>query len=409
MNKKGLEIETLVILILAVLVAAGMIAFSSIYLSTTKGTAAKTAVQTWVRTQGLVQGELGKGTLTQIKEQISGEGMPRPPVPELDKPYVIKKESDLKASGDSPPKAFEEIANSMYDCWDAFDRGQVDFLNRFHKNTFCYPCRIIKFSDDVRNEFPQIRGFNHYLNDYQPSPGANKPTYLQFLANDKDYKLDKDDLTNDIIDTKKDLYVIFFAASGRTWGNLALTFFGLEDFAESDITDYIATTSKQGEETVEFTGTGEEIGGARNIAFGSALGGGHLAAKGYLLKRKYLPGKYTAEKTTEELTQLLAKDAQLQSSLALKAEIEVTEEGAKKLALTFSDDAEKKGIKALSKTLGKKLALSGVRAMASKLTLYAAIAEMGYGTYKVLWGEKPFVATVMLAEPDAILARCNEE
>ena len=227
MKKGELSGETIVILILAVLLAAAIIGGFNIYSDFTQTEGNKQVIKSWVRSQGLF--EKYSGPIEGVKQTFTGE-QDRPPISELEEPYKIKKTSDLMFDRNNPPKAFEEIADSIYDCWDAFEKGQVNFLNTINKNAFCYPCRIIKFSDNVKNEFPEIKGFTRFLNEYKPISGLDTPTYLQLLANDKNLKLDDEDLEDDTIATDKDLYIMFFAASGRTWGDIAMTIGGFDDF-----------------------------------------------------------------------------------------------------------------------------------------------------------------------------------
>ncbi|MBS3175411.1 hypothetical protein J4440_06030 [Candidatus Woesearchaeota archaeon] len=399
MKKGELSGETIVILILAVLLAAAIIGGFNIYSDFTQTEGNKQVIKSWVRSQGLF--EKYSGPIEGVKQTFTGE-QDRPPISELEEPYKIKKTSDLMFDRNNPPKAFEEIADSIYDCWDAFEKGQVNFLNTINKNAFCYPCRIIKFSDNVKNEFPEIKGFTRFLNEYKPISGLDTPTYLQLLANDKNLKLDDEDLEDDTIATDKDLYIMFFAASGRTWGDIAMTIGGFDDFIEEDLNEKKYTaTSVSGEKAVEFEGSEEEVTGLRAATAASALAAGGLASKGYLLKQNFFPGKYSAEKTGAELSRI-SKGAKI-----TKAEIEIAEDGAKKLSYTFTDDAEKKGAKALSKYLTKKMALQGVRILGSKLNLFATIGIAGYGAYKVTFGDKPFQAEVVLADPEKISELCN--
>ncbi len=474
-------INLVIILAIGAILLVGAIMFLYQYESISKGTSAKSAIQFWVKQRALAKAQIGSDV---------------PPVRELASPYVIDNVNNLKANGNTPPKAFEEIANSMYDCWDAFDRGQSDFVNgdqnsnipifgRLHKSTFCYPCRTIKFSDKVKNEFPTISGFNRYLNEYQPVPSPNKPTYLQFLANDysNEYKLDEEDLKIDTIKTDKDLYILLFAASGRTWSNIILSSLDLEGFVEEDIKKGYAAIST-GTEGSNLQGSGEDISGARAFELGTTSGGGYLTAKSYLFYQQYVSGIYAGEQTTAQLAKLLSQEAQLSTvaipggaaeslgtskeiltkiantekqivnlnkaasaaegakqielaeqvltaekqlsklrylettakaiesgSLALKTEIIVGETGAKTLAITLTEkEGAKLGEKALAKTLARRLVSKGfLTALGSKLNLYATVALITYGSYKVIVGDKPFIATVVLADPKSIIDKCNDE
>ena len=111
-----------------------------------------------------------------------------PPVTDLEKPLKIKSQEELVWKGGKPPEAYKEIADSMVDCWNAFNNGETDFLNSIKKETFCFPCRAVTFSDEIKKNNLKISGLNKYLNE-QHVRGENSPTYLQILANDKTYVL----------------------------------------------------------------------------------------------------------------------------------------------------------------------------------------------------------------------------
>ena len=401
-NKKGMEFETIIVLILAVVIAVFIIGYLKVYTDLTKTEGNKRIVQTWVRQQAFI--EKPAGPIEGITQKFTGK-QDRPPVPELAEPYVIEKASKLRFEEDKSPEAFDEIAASMIDCWDAFDKGKINFLNTINKNTFCYPCRTIKFSDDIKSEFNSIHGFNTFLNEYKPVSGENNPTYVQILSNDNTYTLEKEDLEEDEISIDKDMYVLFFASSGRTWGNIALNVAGLGDIIEEDLEDkkYSQTSTNSQSPIIN---TDEDISAARYSTIAGALASGGLASKAYLLKDQYLPGTYPAEKTSQALAELLSKESG--TTLSIKAEVEVAESGAREVSFILANDAEKKGAKALSRALSKSFAKQGIKLLASKLNLYATIATAGIGLYKVTFSEKPYVASVVLTDDNGVKKLCSD-
>lgn len=209
MKKKGMNAEVVIVLILAIIIIVAIFGIYTSFSNITKSTANKESVKAWVRT-------------TALKEKIPlTSSLARPPVPYLEEPLELDK-SDLLFNEGAYPKGYKEIADSMYDCWDAFDRGETDFLskgyiNNIGQSSFCFPCRAIKFSENIKKDDLKIKGFNNFLNSEKPIFGENNPTYVQYLLNNKEYKMTEEELKNDIIDTNKDLYIMFIGLSGVTW------------------------------------------------------------------------------------------------------------------------------------------------------------------------------------------------
>ena len=136
-------------------------------------------------------------------------------MPYIDKPLIIDP-SDLKSKGGNVyPQAFNDIANSMYNCWDAFGRGKINFLNSIDREVFCYPCRSVKFSSNAKEQFSSLpSGLLGFMNSEKIPSSFNSETYLQYLSNDPEYKLNENDITEPVISTSKDYYIMFFAVSG---------------------------------------------------------------------------------------------------------------------------------------------------------------------------------------------------
>src|SRR3989344_3029280 len=107
MNKKGLEMETIILLVIAIIVLVSFLGYIVIFTDLAKGTANKQTVQTWVRLKGIETG---------IKGAASASS--RPPAPYIDEPLEVETQDLLFSKGDYP-KIHKEIADSMYDCWEA--------------------------------------------------------------------------------------------------------------------------------------------------------------------------------------------------------------------------------------------------------------------------------------------------
>ncbi len=377
MNKKGIETDTLIGLIAFVIVLAIVltILFNIGNILGSKSNAE--AVNTWVKARAA-----SKGTDVLVS-QI-------PPVIDLDKPLEIKSRDELLWSGDKSPKAYKEIANSMIDCWNAFERGKIDFLNAISKDTFCFPCRAVVFSDEIKKEETQMRGFNKYLNE-QHTKGRDNQTYLQYLANDNFYTLEKEDLDNDVIEADKNLYIYFFAASGRGWANILSNVLGA-----GDIVPKIPSETETATPVVKSDGTAD-ISAYRS---GALLGG-------EILGKATLPT--LAKKLTESANVPATAAAPTYEQILFKtAEREITPTTSK-LILTVETKAGQKAVQgALGRSFGKILANNGVKFIAAKTFLPITIATGLYGGYQVVFGEKPFSAKILIVDQEKVYSLCNQ-
>ena len=229
MNKKGMEININMIIILLVRVEViGVIGTLVYNISKSNSSATnKAIVKTWVNEKLISHA----GPL----EYVPGElGTERPPIPELDEPYIIDSVSKLEWKGSKPPEAFFEIANSMFDCWDAFERGKKDFLVERERDAFCYPCRQIVFDENVREKYASVKGFQKFLNDYGPRGSDDSVKYMQVLTNNPSFV--QEDFSDDEFVVQDNLYIFFTAFSGRRWTQIAAAVTGFKDNAPSSET-----------------------------------------------------------------------------------------------------------------------------------------------------------------------------
>ena len=198
--KKGvLSAEVVVILFLAVIIAIGVFIILKPFANLGESTGNKDAIKAWVLTKS------NSKTFT---------GNERPPIPSLSEPLEINSVSKLKSKGGNPPETFVDIADSMYDCWDAFGRGNMNFVGLVARKVFCYPCRVIKFSPTVYTESPNLPpGFLRFLNTEKISSISDE-TYLQYLRNSPELVLEESEVIKEsLLTTSSNYYITFVGIS----------------------------------------------------------------------------------------------------------------------------------------------------------------------------------------------------
>jgi len=114
-------------------------------------------------------------------------------------PVVVKDENDIK----------EAIANYMYDCWDQLGEGKRDFLYSGKRSLIC---SVVKFENEVKNEYPSISGFYNYLTIHT-IPGGNI-TFIKYLTGIDDLT-GKVKIQDDKMTTNVDYAVIFTSFKGE--------------------------------------------------------------------------------------------------------------------------------------------------------------------------------------------------
>ena len=146
-----------------------------------------------------------------IKEPVTGSKLK-----ELKNPCVTFQD---KLEGDEY-KSYDIIAKGMYDTWNMYGQGKVDFFSDwgdwFKKNTYCFIGDEIKIDKDRKFD---VDVFEEYLsNNYPPN---SEITYAEFFTGAKNTKLD---FGSGNIDLKKDekLYIMFTVKKMYelpTWGD----------------------------------------------------------------------------------------------------------------------------------------------------------------------------------------------
>ena len=263
----------------------------------------------------------------------------------------------------------------MVDCWNAFDRGNTDFIKAMSRETFCFPCRAVVFDEKIKRNNAKIVGFERFLNE-KHTRGQNSPTYLQYLVNDNTYAMEQDDFQEDEIMVDDDLFIFFFAASGRGWFNILTNVIAGEDLEEEPVV----------------SGRGITRTGTADI---EAVGAGSVA--GIAVTAKTLP------KLTAKFASVKAADDALIKSVGAG----LSESGARVIDLKVVAASEKAAKKTVGKNVAKLLASKGVKFLAGKLFLPLTIASSTVGTYKVLFGDRPFSAKVMIVDPKQVHEICN--
>ncbi len=187
------------------------------------------AVRTWVLLQSQTQ-----------KVSTEDAGTQRPPFPDLGAPIVIENEEQLK-------KAQKQIADAIYDCWTAFDKGETDFLKAVKEAHFCYPCVAIMIDDSLKNKENKLLGMQSYLANTKVRTGLNAPTYLEYLTGEKNLPVG----VRDEFAVNNDMYVFFVASAGRSTWELLKT--GLLGY---DAEDSAVEDAMHAQLNVALTGTG---------------------------------------------------------------------------------------------------------------------------------------------------------
>lgn len=382
MNKKAIATDTIITLIIFVLVLG---LFFMIYLNIGRTLGLKSnaaAINTWVQARSFTKG---------VDVAVS----PIPPVIDLEEPLEVDSKNDLLYEAGKPPKVFGEISDSMIECWNAFDKGQTDFLHATNKKVFCFPCRAITFSKEIKNEKFELIGFNRYINE-KTTKGEGSPTYLQYLANDNFYKLDDEDLQDDKILVDDDLYIYFFAASGKEWSKLVgITLYSIGNVVTFGVPELVLGSPDEVFELKEpkktgykptdvksqpaVTRPGEDT-GVQETAHATVVGGTILFKK----------------QISSAVAKSIAGDSAKESLKFVAGEGYVLEMQTAKSASKLGRFVGKNVVKVLGSRLFTPIA-AGI-----------AVAEIGEAGWRIIFNEKDFVATTLLGDQKTIVEKCSK-
>jgi len=191
MNKKGTWDDLKKIIL--VLVFGIILIIFMIYFSGFLGEGGdKAACKNWVNTQASLK--LGGVVLADLKS-----------------PCITSKET-IKDSDKN--KIYEHLAGSMYDCWDMYGAGKIDFYGGwFNTDTHCMICSEINVDEKVTKKRPtiDIDDFEIYLSNHNP-PNHGE-TYAEFFTGTESAYID---FGSGEIPLKKEepLYIIFMITKG---------------------------------------------------------------------------------------------------------------------------------------------------------------------------------------------------
>lgn len=154
-------------------------------------------------------------TIKQAKLTEIGDKVPifdtTPPFKPLCNPIEIKK-FDQIYSPEIKDSAYKLLADSMLDCWKAFGgHEKLNFIGEDQQ--FCYPCRQITFSQDIKSSNNlSLNNYGNYLLSHSPYVGENVKSYYELFDMDLALLPPAWD-----IPVNKDIYVYFAATKGVTW------------------------------------------------------------------------------------------------------------------------------------------------------------------------------------------------
>src|SRR3989344_2955295 len=140
--KKGMAMSTLVILIAAL---AGLLVM---------GYSLKSIADV---TEGATDKQVCKQSIELKALKLKGISIIDVPLKCKSQYKFIENEKDLENTK-------EIIAQDMYDCWDQFGKGEIDFLDErdYFKDTYCFVCSKITITEDsLKNK--KIIGLGDYL------------------------------------------------------------------------------------------------------------------------------------------------------------------------------------------------------------------------------------------------------
>ena len=187
-NKKGLEAEVLIGIIIIIMVS--VVIFFFLRGLTWKGVIDREACH-----QSVLMRSLPSAIGDSLKKTI---------------PLKCKTEKIL-IDFDDEELIKNRIANAMYDCWWMLGEGKLDFFSETGtfgiEKTSCIICSTLKFDGNVRNKFGEI-DLTDYLQDGQ-IPLKNQ-TYLEYFSDmEKDSKIKLDSRITPLNTGKE--YVILYA------------------------------------------------------------------------------------------------------------------------------------------------------------------------------------------------------
>ncbi len=193
LNKKGIEWETVSKFIFALIVIALLWVLIVGLGDFLYGTGNKAACQNWVY----------RNSVTAIKEIAE----------DLENSPCVTTEETIK-SFKNENELYEKLAKNMYDCWDQYGKGEIDFysdIGWIDKELYCRICSEIKFEENIKNNLKEIDvdNFEIYLNNHNPP--NHKETYSDFFTKSENSKID---FGEGKISLDNSIYTMFTAYKG---------------------------------------------------------------------------------------------------------------------------------------------------------------------------------------------------
>lgn len=217
-NKRGVAIGTVVVLVLILFAAFALFAGVRLWAGTTSGFVDRETCRISVITKAksIIAGvedfpwhvglkcptvvvkvsKKGEGSIKDLflgskdREKIRGIDFPV-------KSVEIEKESDIEKA----------IADEMYDTWYKFGAGKLNFFGKYSRERKCVIGSILKFSDKVKKDFPEIENFETYLLE-EEIPGK-EITYYDYFTDGEGILFSKDETGKINIPTGEDLAIIY--------------------------------------------------------------------------------------------------------------------------------------------------------------------------------------------------------
>jgi hypothetical protein len=198
-SKKG-DVELLPVIIITVLIIViGFTIYWNVLRPVATGESNIDTVKSWVWS-----------TAAKEKATIGSTKAGMPPVPYLQEPYVITNLDQLKT------EAPKEIVNSIYDCSRAFEFGGINFMDNLDKHVFCFQCRAIMFSDQLKNSNQNLVGVQQYFKTTRPTAGTG--TYEEIInakATKNNFAVLNEEIDSNTMAIKDDLYIYFMASDSK--------------------------------------------------------------------------------------------------------------------------------------------------------------------------------------------------
>jgi hypothetical protein len=198
-NKGSTEVLGALIILVLVIVAGLAIYFYNLK-PIAEGESNIESIKSWLWT-----------TAAKKKVTLGSAPSDRPPISYLSEPYNVESEDQLKK------EVVPIIADSVYDCAKAFQFGEINFLTNIKsQGVFCFPCRGIKFSEELKSKELRLIGLKEYLETTKPIAGSG--TYMEIFkekATKNNFAVLNEQYEDNSIPINNNLYIYFMATDKK--------------------------------------------------------------------------------------------------------------------------------------------------------------------------------------------------